>query len=345
MSSAAIAVLVAAMSLTTTLTVGRAAAAQQQVEARLDAAGSRELVIVDAKDQGFITDSVVSSVSGLSTVERAIALGAPVDMTNAAVGRGGQRVSARTLVGQLQWAVDLTGGRWPDPGEAVVTEAAQEALGLSAPAGALIDTIGNEIPVVGTVEPRAPFTDDLTGIVAIPAQPQASQTLVVVADTARTAIPTQNAVLGLLARDDPSDLLVTSPATLADVQEEIAGDLTRYGRGLMLAVMAAGAVLIAVVVLAETLARRADLGRRRALGASRPVLIGLVVARTTIAALTGAAVGTIASIATAKIAGNPVGTSFVLATAVLSTLSAAIAAMPPAIRAALQDPVRVLRTP
>ncbi len=58
-STMMVAFLAAAMCVTTLLTVGRAAAAEQQVAARLDAAGSRTLTVTDANEAGFLDGDVV----------------------------------------------------------------------------------------------------------------------------------------------------------------------------------------------------------------------------------------------------------------------------------------------
>ena len=62
-STMMVAFLAAAMCVTTLLTVGRAAAAEQQVAARLDAAGSRTLTVTDANEAGFLDGDVVAAVA------------------------------------------------------------------------------------------------------------------------------------------------------------------------------------------------------------------------------------------------------------------------------------------
>lgn len=121
-----------------------------------------------------------------------------------------------------------------------------------------------------------------------------------------------------------------------------AGD---YGRGLLLLTLGAGAVLVAVVVLAEVLLRRRDLGRRRALGASQWGLVGLVVARTVVAAVPGALLGAVGGAVIAAIWAQPPPLEFTCAVTVLTGLVSGIAAIPPAFLAAVRDPVGVLRTP
>jgi len=343
--TALVAVLVAAMCLTTILTVGRAAAAQGQVEKRLEDAGSRLLAVSDAKDSGFLTASVVDQVTGMSTVERAVGWTVPVDVTSAAVG-GGAAVPAWTVVGDLADAVELVAGRWPQPGEALVSVAAQAALGFDAPVGA-VSTSGDEQgwSVVGAFRARAPFTDLEAGVVAAGAPGTPAHTLNVVATDSSGAKVTQSAVMALLARTDPADLSVVSPTSLAELQDAVVGDLARYNRTLLLAVMTAGAVLVGVVSAADVLVRRRDLGRRRALGAPRWALTVLVLVRATCGGVVGAVVAAVVGVLVTERIGQAVPLTFVAATAALGVLAAALSSVPPAVAAARQDPVRVLRTP
>lgn len=123
------------------------------------------------------------------------------------------------------------------------------------------------------------------------------------------------------------------------------GDLAGYNRSLLLRVLGAGGLLTAIVVLADVLVRRTDLGRRRALGASRGVIVALVTTRTVVAAFLGAALGAIAGIVLASGYDAIPPRSFVAAVVVLALLTATLSAIPPSIYAAVRDPVRVLRTP
>ncbi len=342
-----VAALVAAMCATTLLTVGRAAAAQGDIAARLDDAGSRHLVVTDVHQRGFLTAPVVDQVAGLSSVERAVGLASAVDTTNVAVGIGGTRVPTWLVVGDLHAVVRLTAGRWPNPGEALVSAAGQAALGLDAPVGAVTTTTGvtTSYPVVGAFASRSPYQDLEAGVVVAAPDGAGARRLDVVATTAAQADATQTAVLALLARSDPADLQVESPATLAQIQADVLGDLARYHRSLAALVLLAGALLVAVVALADVLVHRTEIGRRRALGAPRWALMGILVGRSLVAALAGATVGTLAAVAVVLRSGQRPDIAFTLATAVLAVLAASVATAVPALVAARQDPVRVLRTP
>ena len=86
-STMMVAFLAAAMCVTTLLTVGRAAAAEQQVAARLDAAGSRTLTVTDVNEAGFLDGDVVAAVAAVGVVDRAVGTALPVDVTSVSVGQ------------------------------------------------------------------------------------------------------------------------------------------------------------------------------------------------------------------------------------------------------------------
>lgn len=336
-----IAALTAAMCLTTLLTVGRSAAAEEQVQERIDSAGSRVITIRDRSDEELITWNTVRVIAALDDVETAVGLVAAVDVSN---GAGGDTlVPARALVGDIASVVRLSEGRWPRPGEALIARDAQQALGMDGPYGYVVRD-GVEHTVVGSFEPL-PAGAPLGGGVVVFAPSATADSVRIVVRDARHIEGVIDQVLGLLAPTDTTSIQVESPATLAEIQRQIGGDLARYSRALLIGVLGAGAVLIAVVVTSDVLIRRADLGRRRALGATRATVLALVVGRATVPGAVGAVLGSVAGLASAAWAGMMPPLEFAVATAVLALLACAIASVPPAALAARRDPVRILRTP
>lgn len=339
-----ISALVIAMTATTLLTVGRASAARDRVADALESAGARETSVTDSEGQGLLTPVVIDSIRSLSNVERAVGLGAPSDVDNAAIGPGSGGVTAWPVVGELTAVAEITSGRAPHSGEAIVTSDAMHALRMVAPSGAIIMEDGSvSIPVVGTYRPLPPFTDINGAIIATP--DDSALTLVVIANSATDAVSAQNSALMIISPSDISSISVSSPGTVADLHAEIVGDLDRYGRSLLMSIISSGSILIAVVVLADILVGRMDLGRRRALGASRGDIIALVLLRVSFASLWGVLIGCGgASVALLQMGEMP-GFSFMLGLGSMALLTATTAAIPPAIAAAFQDPLRVLRTP
>ncbi|HEY3549201.1 MAG TPA: FtsX-like permease family protein [Propionicimonas sp.] len=200
-------------------------------------------------------------------------------------------------------------------------------------------------PIVGEFTARDPYSDLDTGVVVAAPATTAAHRLDIVAATATQADVTQAAVLAVLARTDPSDLQVQSPASLAQIQAGVLGDLARYNRSLTILVLLAGALLVAVVALADVLIHRTEIGRRRALGAPRWALTSILIGRSLVGALAGAVLGvTSAAIVTIRMGQRP-DVAFTVEIAVLAVLTTALATTIPALIAARQDPVRVLRTP
>ncbi len=346
--SALVCFLVAVMCATTLATVGRTAAAEAQVAQRLDAAGSRVLVVTDARDGGLVPEAIVDQTRALSTTERAVGVVIPVDVTNAVIGAGGTKVPAWAVVGDLADVVELTAGRWPRPGEALVSASAQAELGMDHPIGsAAVDdaTAVTEHSIVGAFTPREPFGDYAAGVVIAAPEGTVADSLHVVVTDSGVAQAAQSAVLGLIDPPSFEAITVQSPVGLAELQAEVAGDLGNFGRALLLGVLAAGAVLVAIVVLADVLVRRQDLGRRRALGATRTTILSLVLTRTLAPALLGAVLGTAGGLWLAGYWAATPPWDFTVGTATLATLAALTSAIPPALYAATRDPVRVLRTP
>ena len=347
--TALVAILVAAMCATTGLTVGRAAAAQDQVMARMEGAGSRHLTVTDARNLGFMSSNTVAQAAQLSTVERAVGFGTTIDMVNTAIGPGGTPVPAFLVVGDLADTLDLTQGRWPEPGEALVSVAAQTALGLDAPVGAVSPTTAAatvvDYPIVGAFVAREPFLELDAGVVVAAPLKTVARRLDVIASDASAANVTVNATLLLLDRPNPADLTINSPQTLAQIQADVLGDLAQYNRGLVLLVLLGGGLLVAVVALADVLVRRTEIGRRRALGAPRWALIGILIIRSLIGGALGAIIGTAIAVFLVLRSGQVPDITFTAATAVLALVATAFATTLPAIIAAHQDPVRVLRTP
>lgn len=344
-SSVMVGVLCAATCSITLLTVGRTAAAEHQVLSRLDAAGSRLLVVSDDRDAGLVTPGVIDVLAELDTVERVIGVDGPFDVLNPAVGEGGNRVPAWRVAGDLDQVLVLTRGRWPQPGEAVVADEAQRALGLTHPAGAVLDTTGFEHAIVGSFAPLSPFEAFGRGAVVASDADSPVRSVQLVVSSVEAAGITETLTLALLAPPDPTGVTVQSPRALADLQRTLGGDLGEYGRGLLLLTLGGGALLIAVVVLAEVLLRRRDLGRRRALGAPRWGLVVLVVARTVTAAIPGTLAGVGLGVGAAVAWAQAPPGAFVAGTGTLTILVAIAASIPPAAIAAGRDPVGILRTP
>lgn len=342
-SSALVVLLAAAMVAAGLGTLGRAAGAEEGVQQTLEQAGSRRLDVVDQNSRGLITPTVATAAGALSSVQTAVGIGQAVQVTNTAT-KGGD-AAAWDVGPELAAIADLTSGRWPQPGEGLISRDAADALGLVDGFGSVTAIDGHTTSIVGTYAARPGFEDMATGVLQAATPDETFFTLAVVFTSAATAADGQGDVIALLGASDPTDLQVTSPKTVAQIQADVMGNLASYNRSSLLLVLAGGGLLVALVATADVLLRRRDLGRRRALGATRADIILLITARTAIASGLGAALaapavwGWLATTETTPSVATPA------AWAILAVLVAATGALPAAVMASQQDPVRVLRTP
>lgn len=344
-SSLLILLVAAAMCFSAVATVGQTAAAAAAVEHSMQDAGSRQLTIVDGSREGFITLRTGGATAGLSTVDQVTLLGTPVDVVNGGIGPGSMKVPLWPVLSDVTETGELVRGRWPRPGEALVTTQTQLALGMEDPVGFVTSPDGiDQYSIVGLIEPAAQFADLAGGVIAVPPAPQLGREMRVLIDDVSNASATVRIVLTILKPDDPTGVHVTSPSSLAATAEQLDAEMSGFGRSLLLLILAVGGFFVATVVLADTLIHRRDLGRRRTLGISRTDLTLLVVLRTSLTATLGAGLGGAAAVLMNTVLGSPTPSSFTAAVGVLAVLVAAIAALGPALSAAMRDPVRVMRT-
>lgn len=343
-SSAMTAIIALIICLASLLTVGRSSAADDQLAARLDEAGTRSFSIVDVQDSNFLGAPVHEAISGLSTVEYAYGFSVATDAVNTLVGDGGPAVSARVFSGDIREAVTLIEGRWPVEGEAIVDARSQRALRMVDPYGSvtLLDN-GAEANVVGRYEPNVAI-DGLDSVLIIDDRltPQVLQVIVDHYSHLDSVMFEVNAIIGA---KDPQLLRIQPPVSIAALADSVAGDLTDYSTSVLYGVMGVGGFVCAVVVFADALTRRSDLGRRMALGATRAIIVAYTVGRTLIPACLGAIIGCLAGLAITAQMGFTAPYDFTAGVGILTVLVMGIAAVPASLWAANQDPVTVLRTP
>ena len=177
-------------------------------------------------------------------------------------------------------------------------------------------------------------------------QPQPVTVLVVVARSSAQVPAVLALVVSVLGVENPEKVTVTTSTELATLRSDVQTQLGTFSRSLTALIFGVGALMVASIVYGLVMLRRKDFGRRRALGASRPLIVSLVLAQVTMLGVIGSIVGCAASLAVLVALGDPLPTtSFVTALALLATVTAAIAALVPALVASTRDPLRELRVP
>lgn len=346
-ASALTVLLVAVVCAVILATTGQTVRAEEEVLARIDEAGTRVLTVTDESGGAQIAPGAVTMVDALSGVEWAVGFGFAQDAVNAHL-PGGSPVPVRTLFGEPPNTLQLLRGRWPAPGEAVLGVEAAQTLGLTETAGGISIGPARQLGVVGMFRASDPLAAlNGFGLAApVPRGGEWLRSIVVLAESPAVVAGLEPAVRAVLDPRDPTGVTIRTSETLTQVRAAVRGELGRYSRGLVTAVLGAGILLIALNLYGSVMGRRRDYGRRRALGASRPTIVLLVVAQTTLTATVGAALGTAVGVGLIwRITGSPPGAPFPAAIAALALLSATLAAVPPALLAGFRDPVRVLRVP
>jgi len=219
---------------------------------------------------------------------------------------------------------------------------------MSDPAGAVRTTLGDEFPVLGSLDTPS-FLAFLEPLTIVPRSNDAGaviSVLVVVVTRPDLVEPVAAAVGDVLDADDPRSVTIETSADLAALRALIEGQLAGFGRGLVLVVFGITAVLVAAMLYGLVMLRRKDFGRRRAIGATRGLIVGLLLAQTAMLSLFGAAVGAVASAAALAAAADPLPSfDFFAAVCILAVAVGTLAAVVPAVAASRRDPIRELRVP
>ncbi|GAA2184038.1 hypothetical protein GCM10009785_30330 [Brooklawnia cerclae] len=355
----------AAMVMVVLLTVGRTVAAQTDIVASIDDAGTRS-IILRLQPNAQVTTAVLSRIDALDGVAWAGAFGQASDVHSAVVADG-TRVAARTITTRDTAAIGLPSASAELSGAttAWATPKALQQLGLVDGAGPVRDADDADVLVTGTAE-LPDYLQFLDPVVLVPRQPSAIgiidatgtitadptkradlvTLIVVVAEAPNLVAPLARAVTSVLGETDSEAVSAQTSEAFARLRGLIDDQLSVYSRSMLAGAITAGAVLVAATLYASVALRRKDYGRRRALGASQRLIAALVVAQATTVVTRGATVGAFAAHAVMIVMHFPVPRpTFTLALVLLAIITGAIAALVPAVIAARRDPLTELRVP
>ena len=346
-TSAITVLMVAGMIFAVMLTTGRTVGAEQEVLGTIDSVGTRTISIRAEGDAG-LTSSVVNRVAGIEGFDWAVGFSIAQDATNSAI-PGGTKVPVRLMYATH---TDLLGipQDSPVPGElAWASPLALQQLGLPDATGGIVLTSGQNYGVVGQLQ-VPDYLAEFEPAVFVPRVTQTSDepisVLLVVASTPEHVTPVTGAVLSVLGVDDASKIKVQTSAQMAQLRALIEGQLGAFSRGLVLALMGLTGILTATLLYGLVMLRRKDFGRRRALGASRSLIVALLMSQTAILSVIGVGIGIALSAVVLVAARDPwPGVSFTAALGILALVTTLLAAVVPAVIASFREPIKELRVP
>ncbi len=285
-------------------------------------------------------------MASLTGVEWVVGVGPATDVTNTGI-PGGAVVPARPVFGTLPPPVTLTHDRFLSPGEAVAGPGLAAQVGLGSGVGPVTGRNGEAV-VVGDFTAAAPL-EALNANLLVAAAPKSGARLltlwVSVHDVSQLA-EVERAVRDSLVADNAGAVRVETSKELALLSADVAAELGRSAQLTITGLLLAVAVLIAAVQFGRVAGVARDIGRGRALGATRSTIVIQLLINAGLCGLIGACAGIIAGlIINLIVAGAMPGIGFATGVGMLMLLAALIGSVPPAIRAARLDPVRILRVP
>ncbi len=335
-------VIVAGMCAAVLLTTGRTVGAERAVLASIDSAGTRTIVVRADSDSALDT-SVLPRLAAVDGISWLGAFGPPRDVTNITIPTG-PRVPLRTL-----WLGNNGLPTAAESDDARASRRALDLLGMPDGVGVVSSGDGRDVAVTGelAVTEQLRFLEPLLVIEhrGPPHVAQSVSTLVVVAARADLVGPLTSVVRSLLDAD-PATVTITTSENLATLRAAVEGQLGSFGRNLVVVIFAATGVLVAAILYGLVMLRRRDFGRRRALGATRALIIQLLLVQMGITSIVGAALGCGVAVVVLVAAGDPLpGVDFVIALGTLAVAVGLLAASAPAVAASRRDPLRELRLP
>lgn len=343
-------VLMGGMTAAVLLTAGRASAAENQVLASIDAIGSRAITI-RAEPSAGLDYSVVERLRTVGGVEWVGAFGQAIDVSNGGSGSD-VAVASRALVSTGLEPLGIANPAVDDV--AFASPSALDALGLPDAAGYLSAADGFGYDLAGAFQPPA-FLQPLEPLVIVPRE--LSQTLatmrpgevalvIVVAREPQLVTAVAGASRELLAPVDPAGVAVTEASDIARLRALVQGQLGGFSRGLTLTLTGVLAVLVGTLQFGLVMIRRKDFGRRRALGATRGLIVGLIAAQTMLIACAASVIGAAVALTVLVVGREPVPPAdFVVATMILTVAASGLGALAPGIVASRRDPLAELRVP
>ncbi|RIJ70320.1 lipoprotein ABC transporter permease [Nakamurella silvestris] len=336
--------MVAGMCAIVLLTTGRTVGAESAVLDSLDAAGTRS-IIVRAEPGAGVDSTVIDRLQGVSGIEWVAAFGAGSEVSNAGV------PGATTVPWRKAWlpAADSLGVRTGPVGgvrAAWASSRALEVLGMPDNLGAVLDGDGIDHAIGGplVVPEFLDFLEPLVVSTQAADQVDEISVLVVTAVMPEQVESVRDVVESVLGSGDTTKVRISTSEALAQLRQVLQGSLGTFGRGLVTVVFGATALLVGTILYGLSMLRRRDFGRRRALGATRSLIVALLVGQMAILSLIGALVGSVAAVAGLALSGDPLpGVRFFVSVGFLAITISCGAASVPAWLAARRDPIRELR--
>lgn len=342
--------MVCGMMIAVLLTTGRTVGAEKSVVSTLDDVGTKSLTIYAEPDAGLTTKSL-ENIQRVEGVEWFAAFG-PVQDGYSTLSPSGGPVAVRQFWGMSIPGIPEYHQRSDGQLEGYAARDAVQQMRLEAAIGGAQLTDGRVYSLMGSFIPPENL-GHLGSSVLVPApaedhegRHQTVSMMTVVAEDPGYIGALNDAIPAVLEVTDPQFIRVETSQQMAQLRSAVQGQLGQFGRFLVLAILGLTGLLTAVILSGLMMLRRKDFGRRRALGASRWMILTLVLCQFTELSVIGSLVGTLIGGGALWLLGDPLPDwSFFLALSILAIITSLLAALIPAMIASRRDPLRELRVP
>ena len=277
--------MIAGMSAAVVLASGQSITAERGVIQSIDTAGTRSIVIESQPGANFDT-TLLDRVANLNAVEWAGALHFISDAHNAAIPDG-------AAVSHFQvWATSWRGTNLPSPSPqssqiAFASTQAMSDLRIVDNIGTVTTTSGAQYSIVGPFRLPASLASlgsCLVTPVSHPRTPARVEQLIVVARSTEQVQPVAQIINSYLTPAQRTKTTITTSKQLVALRQLISGQLGSFGRSLSIGVLLITGSLAASVLAMSVAQRRKDFGRRRALGATRELILAILLIATLVLA-------------------------------------------------------------
>jgi putative ABC transport system permease protein len=336
-----------------TYIVGDTAARNAQLLQELRSPTARSILIRTQTTQPptLFDPLATTNLAALPGVEYAVGLSPVTSATNAAI-PGSQGTigffELTVLAGDAPF--EITAGRAPSEREAIISGPGAQRLSATVPLASAIIAADTTYAVVGTyITPDHGQISQLLTSSAITVKEPNAHGYSLIALTVRQPADLAAVVqaLPVLFSDlIPTDYTAEYDTRLDNIEITISKSGRQSIRSTALALTALGGIIQAIVTAVNALTQRREIARRRALGATRSMILSTLVVEAAAIGTAGAFAGSaIAAIVLNARYDTTVDLGLPVAAAIFVALTAAVAAVPGAYFGAYQDPAAVLRVP
>lgn len=325
--------------LTISGTAGFSVDSQTAILRRVDEVGSRILTVVSSGDApASIPATAVDRIARLGGVAWVVGLGPVSDVRNRKpAGETTPLRTYRAVRAPVVFSSSAVGG------DGFVSATSARRAGLAGPYSVL-DPVA--VPIVGWFRADEPL-GRLEDFVLVPTEDDVPlERIIIATEDVGWVEPVAQSLSSMLGSGAARGSTIERSPQLLSAREAVRDEVASRDRMLIVVLLAVTTLVAGVVIFAGTISSRRDFGRRRALGATQPQLVCLVVASTVLPAMVGALLGAVVGwLYLSSRLGHLADPQFSLSVAVLTVLSLAASSAAPAAVAATRDPLKVLRVP